>query len=753
MKKIPLLKSGWFYLWTVLSISVLWADHLELFSPINAFALEIWGQTKNTPLSESKIIRLVSPQKVSSNPDILFRLNQQFPLATIAVGSDLNRKQIDSLINNPKLASEKLVILSKNSSSLPSITVKESKLPSLILHPNNINWMTSNKIHIAYQKQSQSNAFQLVWKNDDKYYPSFLADVLLSTQAPMELNFLQSALVPNRILLGANTFNVGWQGEIYPFEDFLETTDLSQLEHQINASYTGVIFLDDGSYPQAYSLARAISSLLHKNYFVSTILSLLTEVLLLLMLAAMVFKVSYKSVQRRIVFLSLFLTVSFLIQGAFVNFSIWMPTHIILLVSAVSLLIHLGFHFEESQIRNTNDQFNSLLRETTQYFYKHQKMEILLNHLRSTRPNQELLESISEIAIQSEATQNFSLAKTLHQWIVSHESNNKLSSERLNKLTEAEESEESLDQTMVIDANGEITKPNSTSILAIKSFGRYQVEGILGKGAMGIVFQGVDPKINRYVAIKTLQLNDDLDGDSLTETKQRFFREAETAGNLSHANIVTIYDVGEQQQENSNHSLGYIAMDLLTGAPLSEFVTPEKLLPPSLVYQLMIQLTDALDYAHRHKVIHRDIKPANIIYDDETQKGTLTDFGIAYMSDHSKTKTGTIMGSPFYMSPEQVIGKTVDGRSDIFSLGVTFYQLLSGHLPFKGESIASVAFHITKTKQESVRSYNKKLAASAARLTNKAMQKDPAKRYQTMYEFKQALINSLKRDYKKSPIS
>ena len=159
-----------------------------------------------------------------------------------------------------------------------------------------------------------------------------------------------------------------------------------------------------------------------------------------------------------------------------------------------------------------------------------------------------------------------------------------------------------------------------------------------------------------------------------------------------------------------------------------------------------------MKYIHSKNVIHRDIKPANIIFDDDLQRGTLTDFGIAYMSDHSKTKTGTIMGSPYYMSPEQVMGKTVDGRSDIFSLGVTFYQLLSGHLPFNGESIATVAFHITKTKHESVRNLNKKLLTSSTRITNKAMQKDPTKRYQSMQEFRQALVNALKRDYKKSPL-
>jgi serine/threonine protein kinase len=311
--------------------------------------------------------------------------------------------------------------------------------------------------------------------------------------------------------------------------------------------------------------------------------------------------------------------------------------------------------------------------------------------------------------------------------------------------------EDELEQTLVIlDSPQSRTQQKVQSQakishhLTVENFGRYQVEGILGKGAMGIVYQGVDPKINRHVAIKTLQLSDDIDSVEFGEAKERFFREAQTAGGLSHANIVTIYDVGED-----NH-LGYIAMDLLTGAPLSLFTQPGQILPTPLVYQLLIQITDALDYAHNQNVVHRDIKPANIIYDDDLLKVTVTDFGIAYVSDNSKTRTGIIMGSPYYMSPEQILGLKVDGRSDIFSLGVTFYQLLCGHLPFEGESIATVAYQITKAKAIAVNQHNKNLPASAMRICNKAMHKDIEKRYQSMAEFKLALTSALKKDFKVS---
>lgn len=309
---------------------------------------------------------------------------------------------------------------------------------------------------------------------------------------------------------------------------------------------------------------------------------------------------------------------------------------------------------------------------------------------------------------------------------------------------------EELEQTLVLgaDKTQPISNVNLANTLAFKhkQFGRYQVEGLLGKGAMGIVYQGIDPMINRHVAIKSLQLSDSVDEVELAKAKQRFFREAETAGSLSHANIVTIYDVGDEG------ALGYIAMDLLTGAPLSHFIKPDRLLPVPLVYQLMIQITDALEYAHKQNVVHRDIKPGNIIYDDDLQKVTLTDFGIACVNDNSRTSTGVIMGSPYYMSPEQILGKQVDGRSDIFSLGATFYQLLSGCLPFEGDSVVSVVYKISNEKHLAVGKCLDTLPASATRITNKALQKDVTKRYQSMQEFKQALINALKRDFKQAPM-
>jgi serine/threonine protein kinase len=253
--------------------------------------------------------------------------------------------------------------------------------------------------------------------------------------------------------------------------------------------------------------------------------------------------------------------------------------------------------------------------------------------------------------------------------------------------------------------------------------GRYEIERELGRGAMGTVYLGRDPVIGRTVAIKTLPLSEEFESTQLSEVRRRFFQEAETAGRLSHPNIVTIYDVGEE------HDLAYIAMDYISGDSLDRHIRPEELLPLAEVFAIGIQVAEALDYAHSQKVVHRDVKPGNILFNRDTGQLKVTDFGIACLTDNSKTRTGTVLGSPFYMSPEQIAGKKVDGRSDLFSLGVTLYQLFSGHLPFEGDSLTNLMYQITNEKPKGIRKVRAELPTCLTRVINKALEKDPAKRF------------------------
>ena len=254
--------------------------------------------------------------------------------------------------------------------------------------------------------------------------------------------------------------------------------------------------------------------------------------------------------------------------------------------------------------------------------------------------------------------------------------------------------------------------------------GRYQVEKELGKGAMGIVYLGKDPKINRVVAIKTMALAQEFEEDELDEVKERFFREAETAGRLNHPNIVTIFDAGEE------HDLAYIAMEFIKGGDLADHTKPEQLLPLKTVLDITALSADALSYAHTLNVVHRDIKPANIMYEAESHMVKLTDFGIARITDSSKTKTGMVLGTPSYMSPEQLSGKKVDGRSDLFSLGVMLFQMTSGSLPFKGDSMATLMFKIANEEHPDVLEIKADLPPSVKKVIDKALKKDAEVRYQ-----------------------
>ena len=259
--------------------------------------------------------------------------------------------------------------------------------------------------------------------------------------------------------------------------------------------------------------------------------------------------------------------------------------------------------------------------------------------------------------------------------------------------------------------------------------GRYQVESELGKGAMGMVYLGRDPKIGRVVAIKTLALRQEFAGDALTEARARFFREAETAGRLQHPDIVTIFDAGEEQD------LAFIAMEFLKGQDLAAHCHDGQLLPVASVLPIVARVATALAYAHQQQVVHRDIKPANIMFDASSDSVKVTDFGIARITDSSKTKTGLVLGTPSYMSPEQLAGKKVDGRSDLYALGVTLYQLLAGVLPFRGESMSELMFKIASDEAPDIRLARPDLPPALAQVVAKALDKQPERRYQTGERF------------------
>ena len=267
----------------------------------------------------------------------------------------------------------------------------------------------------------------------------------------------------------------------------------------------------------------------------------------------------------------------------------------------------------------------------------------------------------------------------------------------------------------------------------MKMLGRYQLEQELGRGATGIVYRGRDPQTGRVVAIKTVALSRGLEPGELQEVSERFVREAETARRLNHPHLVRIVDAG------AAHDLAYIAMEFLQGTDLTPHTRPDNLLPLPRVMRIIARVAAALHYAHANRVVHRDIKPSNIMYEPASDTVKVTDFGIAHITDLSRTKTGVVFGTPSYMSPEQLAGKTIEGRSDLFSLGVTFYQLVAGHFPFPGDSLPQRVLRIANEPHADILTYNPKLPPCVVGIINKALAKHPAERYQTGDEMAQAI--------------
>jgi len=264
--------------------------------------------------------------------------------------------------------------------------------------------------------------------------------------------------------------------------------------------------------------------------------------------------------------------------------------------------------------------------------------------------------------------------------------------------------------------------------------GRYDLREELGRGAMGVVFHGFDPMIGRDVAVKTLRLSEAGTGLSREELIGRFQTEARAAGLLTHPNIVVVFDAGEEE------GLFYITMEFIEGRSLQSLIDAHQPFPVPRVLKLMEQVCSALDFAHQHNVVHRDIKPANLML-TSSDVVKITDFGTAKILQFGTAQTAHVMGTPSYMSPEQVKGKPIDGRSDIFSLGVILYELMTGEKPFPGQNITTVIYKIINEEPIPPRSLDSSIHPGLSAVISKALAKDPAERYQSCHELMSALKN------------
>ncbi|MDD5303811.1 MAG: serine/threonine-protein kinase [Elusimicrobia bacterium] len=361
-------------------------------------------------------------------------------------------------------------------------------------------------------------------------------------------------------------------------------------------------------------------------------------------------------------------------------------------------------------------------------------LDIAFEKFRLCPLDDNMKDTLYNLALDFERKRQYSKAAAVFEHVAAKDPKYKDVVERAKKLKEASEG-------AVFGGVGGAKKEGTVMIAGGSTkptLGRYEIEKELGRGAMGVVYLGRDPKINRMVAIKTMMLEEGSDGESTKSVKERFFREAESAGTLNHPNIVRIFDAGDE------NDVAYIAMELLDGHDLVKYGQKDGLLPFEKALDYVAIVADALDYAHAQGIVHRDIKPANIML---LKDGSIrvADFGIARITSSSKTATGTVMGTPSYMSPEQVAGKKVDGRSDLFSLAVALYELTTGEKPFKGgDGIGTLLFQIANDPHPDILTIKPDLPPGLRAVIDKGLAKNPDERFQRGSEFAAALRAVLK---------
>ena len=487
--------------------------------------------------------------------------------------------------------------------------------------------------------------------------------------------------------------------------------------------------------PPVMTIAHSVSSILQEHFFVAPSWGYWVEILVILLVAAYLIALlpRLKAGPALSISAGVFVVLLVLHFALMVGNGIWIQLMLpatLLLVGHGALVSKRFIVTEGAKVKS--DESSAESNRMLGLAYQGQgQLDMAWDKFRQVPLSEGLMDNLYNLALDFERKRQFNKAESVFRHMHAFSPKFRDLEQRLSRAKQ-------LSETVMLGGGAAAGRTN-VSILGEGGtvekpmLGRYQVEKELGKGAMGVVYLGKDPKIGRVVAIKTMALSQEFEADELVEVKERFFREAETAGRLSHPNIVTIYDAGEE------HDLCYIAMELLKGGDLVPFCKPGNLLPVDRAVSIVARAAEALGYAHRQGVVHRDIKPANIMYHPESDTLKVTDFGIARLTDSSKTKTGMVLGTPSYMSPEQLAGKKIEGRSDLFSLAVSLYQMLSGKLPFEGESMAQLMFKIASEPPTDIRSVRPDVPEALAAFLERAMAKNPDARIQTGEEFAQEL--------------
>jgi serine/threonine-protein kinase len=485
--------------------------------------------------------------------------------------------------------------------------------------------------------------------------------------------------------------------------------------------------------PGVLTLAHSVSSILSEHFFVAPSWGLLVEkgVFLLVALYLILLVPRLKAAAAGLLSLGIGIALVAAHFVLMVTQLMWLQlmAPVILLAVGYGALTTKRFLVTERGKEKSDIESAQSNRMLGLAYQGQGQLDTAFDYFRKLPLDDGIMDPLYNLALDFERKRQFNKAESVFRYMADYNPKFRDLDSRLNRA-------KAMSETVILGGAG--GHPGGTVIMPgggveKPMLGRYQIEKELGKGAMGIVYLGKDPKIGRVVAIKTMALSQEFDPDELKDVKERFFREAETAGRLTHPNIVTIYDAGEE------HDLAYIAMEFLKGKDLAPYVKPDNLLPLGRLLSIFARVAEALAYAHKNSVVHRDVKPANIMYEPESDTVKVTDFGIARITDSSKTKTGMVLGTPSYMSPEQLAGKKIEGRSDLFSLGAALYQMACGQLPFQGDSMAQLMFKIANEAHADIRTHNPKLPACVAAIVNKSLAKDPEQRYQDGEQMAKAL--------------
>ena len=480
----------------------------------------------------------------------------------------------------------------------------------------------------------------------------------------------------------------------------------------------------DPTMPVGELSAHTIWSILNNRFIQQPSWGSTAELVMILMIGLVIALLlpRMKAVIAGVVFLALLIALAggstylFVSQGLWV----WVTYPLLQLILGYIGVVSIKYFVTETRKEKVEGESAETNRMLGLSFQGQGMLDMAFDKLRRVPVDDEMKDILYNLALDYERKRQYNKAASVFEYIEDHDAKFKDVQERKKKLVQTSE-------TMVFGDGllggtaGDTLLSNATGTRP--TLGRYEVLKQLGKGAMGIVYLGQDPRINRTTAIKTVRFADDFEPEEAEKMKETFFREAESAGTLSHPNIVTIYDAGDEQD------LAYIAMEFLEGDDLEKYIKKDNLIPMRQVIDYIADISDALDYAHQKGIVHRDIKPANIML---LKSGIvkITDFGIARIAATSQTQTGVVKGTPYYMSPEQFAGEKVDGRSDIFSVGVMLFQLLTGELPFHGDNPMALMNKIMNVPHPDPRKFNPKIVKPLVTIIDKALEKDRKKRYQ-----------------------